>query len=70
MCAGESITERSLYPVILDLAKHISNKVGIKVTGVSEVKVGDRYPDIILQLDSYKLLVQVKINTLEKIKYN
>ena len=66
MCAGESITERSLYPVILDLAKHISNKVGIKVTGVSEVKVGDRYPDIILQLDSYKLLVQVKIDTLEK----
>ncbi|MDT7888242.1 MAG: N-6 DNA methylase [Desulfurococcales archaeon] len=66
MCAGESITERSLYPVILDLAKHISNKVGITFAGASEVKVGARYPDIILQLDSYKLLVQIKIDTLEK----
>jgi len=66
MCAGESITERTFYPFILNLAKRISDEVGIKVTGVSEVKVGDRYPDIILQLDSYKLLVQVKINTLEK----
>jgi tRNA1(Val) A37 N6-methylase TrmN6 len=66
MNAHESITERSLYPLILNLAKHISSKVGIKVTGVSEVKVSDKYPDILLQLDSYKLLVQVKIDSLQK----
>jgi predicted RNA methylase len=67
MSAREGVTERSLYPVILDLTKRISSEAGIKVTGVSEVKVGDRYPDIILQLDSYKLLVQVKIDSLQKI---
>jgi predicted RNA methylase len=67
MSIHESVTERSLYPVILDLVKHISSEAGIKVTGASEVKVSDRYPDIILQLDSYKLLVQVKIDGLQRV---
>jgi predicted RNA methylase len=66
MSIHEGVTERSLYPVILDLVKRISSEAGIKVTGVSEVKVSDRYPDIILQLDSYKLLVQVKIDSLQR----
>jgi predicted RNA methylase len=66
MCAGESITERTFYSFILNLAKRISDEVGITFAGASEVKVSDRYIDVILQLDSYKLLVQVKINTPEK----
>jgi len=66
MSTREGVTERSFYPVILDLAKRISGETGIKFTGASEVKVGDRYPDIILQLDSYKLLVQVKIDSLQR----
>lgn len=66
MNAHEGITERSLYPVILNLVKSIGDKTGIRVMGVSEVKVSDRYPDIVLQLDSYKLLIQVKIDSLQK----
>jgi hypothetical protein len=67
MSVREGVTERSLYPVILDLVRSISSKAGVEVTGASEVKVGDRYPDIMLQLDSYKLLVQIKIDSLQKL---
>ena len=60
------ITERSLYPIILDLVRRISSEAGVKVDGVPEVRVEDRYPDIILHLDSYKLLVQIKVDSLQR----
>lgn len=47
---SEGITERSLYPIVLDLVRRIGSEAGVKVTGVSEVRVEDRYPDIILHL--------------------
>lgn len=60
------ITERSLYPAITELMKQIGEKFGIKVIGVSEVRVGDKYPDILIQLDNHNLLVQVKMDSVEK----
>jgi hypothetical protein len=46
--------------------RRIGSEAGVKVAGVSEVKVEDRYPDIILHLDSYKLLVQIKVDSLQR----
>jgi hypothetical protein len=61
------ITERSLYPIVLDLARRIGSEVGVEfTTRVSEARVEDRYPDIILHLDSYKLLVQIKVDSLQR----
>jgi predicted RNA methylase len=61
------ITERSLYPIVLDLVRRIGSEVGVEfTTRVSEARVEDRYPDIILHLDSYKLLVQIKVDSLQR----
>jgi hypothetical protein len=65
MDSREIITERSFYPAIVNLIKHIGEKFGVSVIGVSEVRVGDRYPDIIIELDSQRLFIQVKIDTLQ-----
>jgi predicted RNA methylase len=67
MNSQEIITERSFYPPIINLIKHIGEKLGVSVRGVSEVGVGDRYPDIIVELDSQKLYIQIKIDTLQKL---
>ncbi len=67
MSPREVITERSLYPVIVNLIKRVGEELGVSVIGVSEVGVGDRYPDIIIELDSQKLFVQVKIDTFQKL---
>jgi hypothetical protein len=67
MSPREVITERSLYPVIVNLIKRVGEELGVSVIGVSEVGVGDRYPDIIIELDSQKLFMQVKIDTFQKL---
>jgi predicted RNA methylase len=67
MSPREVITERSLYPVIVNLIKRVGEELGVSVIGVSEVRVGDRYPDIIIELDSQKLFIQVKIDTFQKL---
>jgi predicted RNA methylase len=46
--------------------RRIGSEAGVKVAGVSEVRVEGRYPDIILHLDSYKLLVQIKVDSLQR----
>jgi predicted RNA methylase len=46
--------------------RRIGSEAGVKVAGVSEVRVEDRYPDIVLHLDSYKLLVQIKVDSLQR----
>jgi hypothetical protein len=61
-----SVTERSFYPDIIELVKRIGGKFGVRVTGVSEIPLGRQYPDIMLQLDGYNLLLQVKIDSVEK----
>jgi hypothetical protein len=67
MNSQEIITERIFYPPIINLIKHIGEKLGVSVRGVSEVGVEDRYPDIIVELDSQKLYIQIKIDTLQKL---
>lgn len=64
--SSTSITERSFYPAIIKLVEQVGERLGIKVAGVSEVTVGGKHPDIMFQLDTQRLLVQVKIDTVEK----
>jgi len=62
-----AVTERSLYHIIIELMKQIGERHGINVTGIPEISLSGKYPDIILHLDSHNLLVQVKIDSVEKI---
>jgi hypothetical protein len=41
--------------------------LGVSVSGIPETKIDERYPDILLQLDSYRLLIEVKIDSVQKI---
>jgi predicted RNA methylase len=62
-----SVTERSFYQYIVELTRRVGSELGVRVTGVPEVRVGDRFPDIVLELDTHRLLVQVKIDSEEKL---
>lgn len=55
------ISERSLYAPIINLFKKVASEYEVEVGGVSEVKIGDRYPDVLIHLNEHKILVQVKI---------
>jgi tRNA G10 N-methylase Trm11 len=46
--------------------RRIGREAGVEVAGAPEVRVEDRYPDIILHLDLYKLLVQIKVDGLQR----
>ena len=61
------ITERSLYPLVIEVLQETAERFGIEVSGVSEVSIGDRYPDIILNLDNYAILLQIKIDSSTKL---
>lgn len=62
------LTERSLYQVIINIFKDTAKKYGIAISGVQEISFPNRsFPDILFQIDGFKVLVQVKINTEEKI---
>ncbi|WP_054853788.1 hypothetical protein [Vulcanisaeta distributa] len=62
------ITERSLYPIIINVLRDIAGKYGISISGVQEISLPNRsFPDIWLRIDNYKVLIQVKIDTTEKI---
>jgi len=63
----ERIIEPSLYPFIIELFKDIAERYGVKITGVQTVGTGGIYPDIFLQLNGHKLLVQVKIDGVPKL---
>ena len=67
MSSSGSVTERSFYPYIVELARRVGKELGVEVTGVSEVRISDRYPDIVLELDKQRLLVQVKIDSETKL---
>jgi len=56
------ITERSLYDPILRLFEEVGREFGVHVLGVPEVSTGEGYPDILIQIDGHKVLVQVKID--------
>jgi hypothetical protein len=64
---SERITERSLYSPIIRLFRETAKHYNVALTGVEEVETGKEFPDIRLQLDGYKLLVQVKIDGLSKL---
>jgi|GEM_PF-572935 len=66
MSPPESVTERTLYPAIIELVKQIGNKTGIEVAGASEVGIRPGFPDLMFRLDGHSLLVQVKIDSYEK----
>jgi len=62
------ITERSLYPIIIDLFRQLAKEYNIRILGVQEVKLpGRKYPDIFMKMDGHKLLIQVKIDSLGKL---
>jgi predicted RNA methylase len=62
-----SVTERSFYQYIVELGRRIGDELAVRVTGVPEVRVGNRFPDIVLELDTRRLLVQVKIDSEERL---
>jgi predicted RNA methylase len=66
-----SLTERSFYPYIVELAKRIGDELGVEVTGFSEVRIRDKFPDIKLDLkthmETHSLIVQVKIDSEAKL---
>ena len=65
---GVRLTERSLYPIIIDAFNDVARKYGITISGVQEVGLPNRsFPDILFQIDGFRVLVQVKIDTEEKI---
>lgn len=62
------VTERSLYPVIMDLFRDLAGKCCVNICQVQEVAVKNRrYPDILVEIDGYRVLIQVKINSIEKL---
>ncbi|NAZ11150.1 MAG: N-6 DNA methylase [Desulfurococcales archaeon] len=67
MSSSDSVTERSFYPVIMELAKKTSEELGVKVVRVSEIGVGGKYPDVLLELDGHRILVEVKIDSERKL---
>jgi type I restriction-modification system DNA methylase subunit len=62
----ESVTERTFYPAIIELVKQIGNRIGIEVAGASEVGIRPGFPDLMFRFDGHSLLVQVKIDSYEK----
>jgi hypothetical protein len=64
---SERITEPSLYPFIIQLFKEVAELYGIRVTGIEQVGTSRIYPDISLQLDGHKLLIQVKIGGISRL---
>jgi hypothetical protein len=62
------VTERSFYPVIINLLRESFKKHEVNVKMVEEVSIpGREFPDILVELDGYRILIQVKIDTLEKL---
>ncbi|ENN96038.1 N-6 DNA methylase [Methanocaldococcus villosus KIN24-T80] len=60
---SEKITERTLYPLLLEIFKDIG------FTGVQEIKVaGRRYPDLKISYKDTAFYVQVKIGKLDNIR--
>jgi len=64
---GVRITERSLYDPILRLFKEVGRKFGVEVSGGQEVSTGEKYPDIFIQIDGHRILIQVKIDSISKL---
>jgi len=63
------ITERSLYPFIIALFKELSANYNVSVSGVLEVSIpGRSYPDVLLGIDGYRVLIQVKVGAPEKLR--
>jgi len=67
MSSVGSVTERSFYPLVVELAKKAGEELGVRVAGVSEVGVSGKYPDILLELNGYRILVEVKIDSERKL---
>jgi len=63
----ERITEPSLYRPIIQLFEEVARRYGVRVTGVEEVGASEKYEDVILYLDGYKLFIQVKIDSVSKL---
>ena len=61
------ITERSLYAPIINLFRSAANRYGVELVSVQEVDTGRRYPDILVYINGYKILIQVKINRVSKL---
>ena len=62
------ITERSLYPKIIELFKRISSRYGIRIEGAQEVTLpGRMFPDILAEIDGHRVLIQIKIDSIEKL---
>jgi len=61
------VTERSLYTPIIGLFEEVAKRYGVKVSGVQEVNTGGRYPDVLIQMDGRRILVQVKIDRVSKL---
>ncbi len=61
------LTERSLYPVMISLFKSVAEKYNVRIKGIQEVDTGRKYPDILLVIDGYRILVQVKIDRVTKL---
>ena len=61
------VTEKSFYPFIIDLLKSLSSN-DVKVHGVSEVSIpGRTFPDIMMEIDGHRVVIQVKIGAPERL---
>ena len=56
------LTERSLYPGLLDVFKEVGERYGVKVSGGQELSVeGKLFPDLVVKVGSSYICVQVKV---------
>jgi len=62
------ITERSLYPFIINLLKTLAIRHNVRVSSISEVSISGRtFPDVLTEIDGYKILIQIKIGVPERL---
>jgi len=64
---SEKITERSLYAPILKLFEEVGKRFGVDVAGIQEVSTDRKYPDILIQMNGHKILIQIKIDKVSRL---
>ena len=61
------ITERSLYPLIMEVLRQTAKRFNVGISSISEVSISDLYPDIVFNIDGHTILLQIKIDSPTKL---
>lgn len=65
---SKKITERSLYPLIMDAFKELAKERGLEIARLQEVSIpGRKFPDIEIIIDSHSVIIPVKIDSVQKL---